>query len=128
MKHHFYIFGGTFDPPHQGHVGVIKELEGKTVVVAPTFANPFKEKSESSFVKRVEMLKKVLDYEKIDYQDLDEGVEKQVLISAFERILSLIKEASKRLIGSFAWSAFISASSLYFAWLSEIEWLCRRTT
>ena len=88
MKKEFYVFGGTFDPPHQGHVGVIRELKDKTVIIAPTLANPFKNESKYNFEQRISMLKKVLDYEKIEYQDLVSeecsDIEKKVLISKFK--------------------------------------------
>lgn len=84
MIHDFYVFGGTFDPPHQGHVGVIRELKDKTVIIAPTLANPFKNKSKYDFEQRVLMLKKVLAYEKIEYQALEGKIEKQVLVSDFK--------------------------------------------
>ncbi len=94
MKKEFHIFGGTFDPPHQGHVGVIRELKDKTVIIAPTFANPFKNSSKYNFEQRVSMLKKVLDYEKIEYQDLedlnedaskeDNEIKSKVLLSSFK--------------------------------------------
>ena len=92
VKKNFFVFGGTFDPPHQGHIGVIRELKDKTIILAPTFANPFKNKSKYSFEQRISMLKKVLDYEKIKYQDLAVKLEEQtkkivenkVLLSSFK--------------------------------------------
>ena len=90
MSKHLYIFGGTFDPPHQGHLGVIKELKDKTVIIAPTFANPFKNQSKYSFKQRVSMLKAMLDYEKIEYKNLDNVIKSKsefrnkVLISDFK--------------------------------------------
>ena len=109
MKHNFYVFGGTFDPPHQGHVGVLKELKDKTVILAPTFANPFKKKSKYSFEQRILMLKKVLDYEKIDYQELSENIErdieKRVLLSSFkyEYVTDLVDFITLRYNSQITW-------------------------
>jgi nicotinate-nucleotide adenylyltransferase len=40
------IFGGSFDPPHAGHVAVVKsalrELPVDTLYVVPAYVNPFK--------------------------------------------------------------------------------------
>lgn len=71
MSQDFYIFGGTFDPIHEGHVGVVREIlsQNKKLVIAPTESNPLKSNSESSFEKRLEMIKKVLAYEKINFSE-----------------------------------------------------------
>ncbi len=43
------IFGGSFDPPHIGHLEIIKQaltsLDIDTLIVVPAFLNPFKSKS-----------------------------------------------------------------------------------
>lgn len=69
MEQDYYIFGGTFDPIHEGHVGVVRELlsKNKNVVIAPTESNPFKNSPSYSFDQRLEMVKKVLAYEKIEF-------------------------------------------------------------
>ena len=40
------LFGGSFDPPHLGHIAVIhtaiKELDIDKLIVVPAFVNPFK--------------------------------------------------------------------------------------
>lgn len=46
MSQHFAVFGGSFDPPHFGHLRIIEsalaELEIDKLFVVPTFLNPFK--------------------------------------------------------------------------------------
>ena len=40
------LFGGSFDPPHTGHIKIIEALKNLSfidkVVVMPTYRNPFK--------------------------------------------------------------------------------------
>lgn len=64
-----FVFGGTFDPVHEGHLGVIGEVESlcDLLVLAPTKKNPWKKASGTSFEQRIEMLEIVLNFEKISY-------------------------------------------------------------
>lgn len=61
------IFGGTFDPPHEGHVTALRELLEKfsTVVIAVTAKNPWKAEQPNSLDLRREMLRLVALYEKL---------------------------------------------------------------
>jgi nicotinate-nucleotide adenylyltransferase len=58
------LYGGSFDPIHNGHVAVIKEilnnLDIDRLVVVPTFLNPFKSSSSADAHKRLEWIKSVL--------------------------------------------------------------------
>jgi nicotinate-nucleotide adenylyltransferase len=80
---HTYVFGGTFDPPHEGHLGVIKEVlkHSSQLVLAPTQQNPLKPAAETEFSDRVMMIELVLKYEGIAYSKVL-GVE-QVFLSHF---------------------------------------------
>ena len=51
------VFGGSFNPPHQGHVNVVERLlkSFRLVVVAPTLQNPFKKESAVSLEHRARM-------------------------------------------------------------------------
>ena len=71
MSQDYYIFGGTFDPVHEGHVGVLRELlaQNKKIVIAPTESNPLKNAAKASFDQRLQMIKQVLEYEKIEYAE-----------------------------------------------------------
>lgn len=55
------IFGGSFDPPHEGHIEVIKEaldeLDIDTLYIVPAFLNPFKESSFAPPNKRLEWIR-----------------------------------------------------------------------
>jgi len=57
------IFGGTFDPPHSGHLEVIQQviisLNIEKLLVVPAFLNPFKSKSEAPSHLRLEWLKEM---------------------------------------------------------------------
>ena len=58
------ILGGSFDPPHRGHLYVskksIKLLKLKKVIWAITKKNPFKKKSSLDLANRIKICKKIL--------------------------------------------------------------------
>ena len=58
------IFGGSFDPPHLGHVKIckvcLKELKLKKIFWVVTKKNPFKKKTLFPLHKRINMSKKAL--------------------------------------------------------------------
>ena len=57
------ILGGTFDPPHKGHLKISKEAKKlyglKKIIWAVTKKNPFKSKVFSDLDKRIKMSKKL---------------------------------------------------------------------
>lgn len=63
------IFGGSFDPIHQGHIEDIKTLIKllNKVYLAPTEKNPWKENKPAPLINRLEMIELTLIYEKIDF-------------------------------------------------------------
>lgn len=54
------LFGGSFDPPHLGHVKIIKALcknpSIARVIIIPAFCNPFKSAPIAPIAKRIEWL------------------------------------------------------------------------
>ena len=58
------VLGGTFDPPHKGHLSIskeaVKKFDLKKVIWAITKKNPFKKKSISSLKERVDYCKKII--------------------------------------------------------------------
>ena len=54
------LFGGSFDPPHIGHIAIVEALEKLNfidkIIVVPTFVNPFKTKTFASSQQRLEWL------------------------------------------------------------------------
>lgn len=61
MSYHFALFGGSFDPPHFGHLSIVEsalaELEIDKLFVVPTFLNPFKSNFYFSPKARLEWLR-----------------------------------------------------------------------
>ena len=58
------VLGGSFDPPHKGHLFIsiqsLKKLKLKKVIWAITKKNPFKKKALFSLTKRVKLCKKLI--------------------------------------------------------------------
>ena len=61
-ENRFAIYGGSFDPPHLGHIEIAKkvlELKGvDKLIIVPAFLNPFKSSSHVDAKKRLEWVKK----------------------------------------------------------------------
>jgi nicotinate-nucleotide adenylyltransferase len=59
------VFGGTFDPVHNGHIEIIKnaqiELPIEHMFIVPVYRNPFKNSNIATDYKRVEWLRKSLE-------------------------------------------------------------------
>ncbi len=57
------IFGGSFDPPHKGHLQIVsqalKELDIDYLIVVPTYLNPFKHHFTAPPKLRLRWLKKI---------------------------------------------------------------------
>lgn len=59
------LFGGSFDPPHLGHVKIIKALceypNIARVIIIPAFCNPFKSAPIAPIAQRIEWLERACD-------------------------------------------------------------------
>jgi len=59
------LFGGSFDPPHLGHKSVVLEalnvLDIDTLIVVPTYLNPFKKDAYFSTEQRLKMTKELFN-------------------------------------------------------------------
>jgi len=58
------ILGGSFDPPHKGHLAIskeaIKRFKLKKIIWAITKKNPFKKKTQNSLNKRIKDCKQII--------------------------------------------------------------------
>ena len=69
------ILGGTFDPPHYGHIGIsklaIKKLNLKRIYWIVTNQNPFKQKPNLNLVLRLKLCKIMLkNHKKIEVKNV----------------------------------------------------------
>ena len=62
------ILGGTFDPPHKGHLEISKQAKQKYklnyIIWAITKKNPFKKKSKTKLITRIKFAKKIIGLNK----------------------------------------------------------------
>ncbi len=70
------LYGGSFDPPHAGHVGVVTEalrsLPVDRLIVVPAMRNPFKPGVRASGEKRLEWLRRIFEgTEKVEISDFE---------------------------------------------------------
>ena len=76
------LFGGSFDPPHNGHISIIntalKELDIDKLIVVPTFLNPFKTHSFAPAELRIEWLNKIVNDSRIEISDFEIKQQKKV--------------------------------------------------
>lgn len=67
------VFGGTFDPVHNGHINAFAEtyigMKLDKVIIVPTFISPFKKQAGSTDSHRLNMLK--LAVEDYDFAEID---------------------------------------------------------
>lgn len=82
----YVIFGGTFDPIHEGHIAGLKRLIAKfpLVILAPTKRNPWKPESLATLPLRVEMIRLVLAYENLPFYPSLSKAATGVVLSDFE--------------------------------------------
>jgi nicotinate-nucleotide adenylyltransferase len=70
------LFGGSFDPPHLGHVAVVdailSTLDIKKVIIMPAYLNPFKSKVFAPPELRLKWLKGIFSsYDKVEVDDFE---------------------------------------------------------
>jgi len=92
------LFGGSFDPPHVGHIAIVNKLlelkEVDKVVVLPTFLNPFKSKSFTKASTRFKLLEDIFD----DYKNVivcDYEVKQERKVASIESVKHFLKEHKK---------------------------------
>jgi nicotinate-nucleotide adenylyltransferase len=101
------VFGGTFDPPHQGHVQLIRramqDYSLRVVVVALTTQNPFKSRRATSMDLRYEMLDRVLRFEGFAISESLEGAGVLIWRKGYEYTVDLVEELRGIYQKPFAW-------------------------
>lgn len=77
------LYGGSFDPPHAGHVHValkaLDVLDIDRLIIVPNFRNPFKTSECADGAIRIQWLQKIFEpYEKIDISDFEVTMHRSV--------------------------------------------------
>lgn len=77
---HIAIFGGSFDPPHWGHLAVVgaalKSLDIHKLFIVPNFSNPFKQNTHFSPSLRLKWLNSLVQLQK--WQDRVEVLDYEI--------------------------------------------------
>ncbi len=96
----YALFGGSFDPPHLGHLEIIKKaLELKEidrVLVMPTYLNPFKSSYNIEPKKRLEWVEKAFDLEGVEISSFE--IEQNRAVYTIESFEHLSKELNIKYI------------------------------
>lgn len=119
------LFGGSFDPPHIGHIGIIdaslQRLDIDKLIVIPTYLNPFKSSSMATASMRLKWVKKIFKrYEKVEVSDFE--INQNKVTTTFESVnhFSTHYEVKYFIIGA----DNLSKITLW----SQFEWLNRHLT
>ena len=97
------IFGGSFDPPHKGHVEIskisIKKIKLKKIYWVITKKNPFKKKPFFSLKQRLMRSKKaVKKYKKIKVLYLDDKIKSSKTINVINYFIKIKRQKNLCLI------------------------------
>ena len=97
------IFGGSFDPPHKGHVEIsiisLKKIKLKKIYWVITKKNPFKKKPFFSLKKRISRSKKaVKNYKRIKVLYLDNKIKSSSTINVINYFRKIKKQKDLCLI------------------------------
>jgi len=89
------LFGGSFDPPHIGHIAIVEALKEldyiDKVVIMPTFLNPFKSSSHASSELRFKWLSEIFkDSKKVEVSKFE--INKNRPVYAIESVEYLLKK------------------------------------
>lgn len=70
------LYGGSFDPPHIGHIGVVtaalEQLNINKIIVVPAFVNPFKTGTHAPAELRLRWLQSIFrTYDKVEVSSIE---------------------------------------------------------
>lgn len=90
------LFGGSFDPPHTGHLAVVdaalRQLDIDKVVIVPAYLNPFKSHSHAPASLRLKWLREVFrGEERVEISDFE--VARNRPVPSIETVRHFLKEA-----------------------------------
>ena len=102
-KNRFGILGGSFDPPHKGHVKIskisLKKLGLKKIYWIITKKNPFKDKPHFSLKERILKSKKIIkSNEKVQVLYLDNKIKSSRTINVVNYLINSKKKKNLYLI------------------------------
>ena len=96
----YALFGGSFDPPHLGHLEIIKKTlelkEVDRVLIMPTYLNPFKSSYNVEPKKRLEWVKEAFDLEGVEISSFE--IEQNRAVYTIESYTQLSKELNIKYI------------------------------
>ena len=97
------IFGGSFDPPHKGHIEIskisLKKIKLKKIYWVITKKNPFKKKPFFSLKQRISKSKKAIrKYKKIEVLYLDDKIKSSRAINVINYFRKIKKQKNLYLI------------------------------
>jgi len=121
------LFGGSFDPPHQGHQQIIRQaialLEIDRLIVVPAYLNPFKSTSLAPAEKRLEWCHQLFDaIPKVTVDDYEVKQGRSIRTSQTVKHFNTLYEVQYLIIGSDNLSTLTEWHE--FEWLdSHITWV-----
>jgi nicotinate-nucleotide adenylyltransferase len=92
------LFGGSFDPPHTGHIAIVNALKRldyiDKIVVMPTYLNPFKSKSAANATLRLKWLREIFKGDDRVLID-DFEVKQNRSVATIESVIQLLETYEK---------------------------------
>lgn len=88
------LFGGSFDPPHIGHMQIVKRLKELSyidkIVIMPTYLNPHKQRFHAPAELRYRWLKRIFQNDqKVEVSDFE--VKQRRKVPTFETVQRLLQ-------------------------------------
>lgn len=92
------LFGGSFDPPHTGHLAIVEtaldQLDIERLIIVPAYLNPFKTHSCAPASVRLEWLRTIFsDWERVEVSDFE--ITRNRPTPSIETVRHFAKEAER---------------------------------